>query len=104
MVSSGGGNDGSVAELAGGVTRGEATDLGARSFRGEGFATASAGGLELGRAAGVFSGVGTMGRGVVCGTRSGVDEVTGAAGVKSGLAMTGVDSAGGTVCAGEGFW
>lgn len=45
-----------------------------------------------------------MRRGVVCGARAGVGEVIGAAGVNSGVAMTGVDSAGGAVCAGEGLW
>src|SRR5258705_37098 len=49
-------------------------------FRGEGFATASAGWVELGRASVVFIGVGTGRRGVVCGTRIGVEDMIGTAG------------------------
>jgi len=62
----------------------------------------SSGWGELGRAAGVLAGVGTIGRGVVCGTRAGVE---GTAGVISGEAFGFADSGGedlGTGCRGRG--
>lgn len=68
-----------------------------------GFATASVGGVELGRAAGVFSEVGRMRRGVVCWARSGVEEVVGTAGVIRGVAMAFADFAGETVGEGKGL-
>jgi hypothetical protein len=61
-----------------------------------------ASGVSLERVAGVFSGVGTMRRGVVWGGRLGVVEVIGVAGVNLGGAITSVDSAGEAVSAGLG--
>lgn len=102
-LASTGGRDDSVAALAGGVMRGEATGLGAGLYRGAGFSTASVGWVEPGRAGGVFIGVGRMRRGVVCGTRAGVAGVVGTAGVVRGAAMASGDAAGKTIGAGDGF-
>jgi hypothetical protein len=110
LVPLGGGEEEAVAAaLADGVTtgdgrvtRGGATGLGAGLYRGMGFATASVGLGELGRGAGVFIGVGRMRRGVVCETRSGIEEVVGTAGVIRGVTMGSADSAGETDSEGEG--
>jgi hypothetical protein len=80
--------------------RGGATGLEAGLYRGMGFEAASVGGVELGRAAGVFIGVGRTRRGVVCGARYGITEVLGTAGVVRGVALASADSAGETI--GEG--
>jgi hypothetical protein len=65
-----------------------------------GFVTASLGWVELGRAAGVFIGVGTTCRGAP----SGVEDVAGTGVVNRGVAMASTDFEGETVDEGKGLF